>query len=753
MANLLNHNYNFIKLNPNMDEYYDFFINIDNILGNSIQNGNYLYDKCLISYIDTDIKDCVSGNAEWIIGVDTYKYESAITTDYKLSNIGYTGIDNGLINFNKYGISNKEFVELYSGSTYQINSGDTRLKLHQVSGNTQQYEYPLSYDGNKIKLNGGFFQGFFETEKNKYKILPTNLCNGQSWHLEFELMPKNFDKESDKTLNDKYSDNKGIFFYIGTRAENKWMFLYNESAETQCNNYIISGDSYSHDSAYSINDMSYNYPQDYFMKDLVEPYSIDGYMVEGNKIETKIRINITSDYSAIDDCYFKDEYDINESCKYGNILNKDTECKNIKIINEKKNCSCCTESLEDFLYDKLNQYPHLNEQSQCDNCGKYYIESSITSENMCYQHDAFDGLENTPYINNKSCQCGYFPQWEKCDNSSSVTPCSGCCKISLNEFLYDINDANFKGFSTHSTCNKCNISDNEYEDINFDCNDCDIYLSESEYFEKDLDITDFEYETDGGYELKISDYYEIRTDNGFLIYDRTCNGYTVNNWIQGDTLLLYGRKKEYKGNLFIYMNRTPTGYTINNIDSLLINNEKSYDYESDLYRNAFALQITDKGQIGYKYLVKNCDSVSSDTEHYSILSGYSSEGLIEKDKWYTINVKITSLSNKMKIYFYINGKLKYISSELPLFNFKALNILYQMQEGVPYNISIGGGSQGLCDVIMPQFTNIYNNPIYPIEKNFAGSFIGYFRKFRFYNCSMEYMDVNNNYLFDYKTDK
>ena len=106
----------------------------------------------------------------------------------------------------------------------------------------------------------------------------------------------------------------------------------------------------------------------------------------------------------------------------------------------------------------------------------------------------------------------------------------------------------------------------------------------------------------------------------------------------------------------------------------------------------------------------------------------------------------------MKIYFYINGKLKYISSELPLFNFKALNILYQMQEGVPYNISIGGGSQGLCDVIMPQFTNIYNNPIYPIEKNFAGSFIGYFRKFRFYNCSMEYMDVNNNYLFDYKTD-
>ena len=34
--------------------------------------------------------------------------------------------------------------------------------------------------------------------------------------------------ESTKTLNDKYPENKGIFFYIGTRAENKWIYLYDE---------------------------------------------------------------------------------------------------------------------------------------------------------------------------------------------------------------------------------------------------------------------------------------------------------------------------------------------------------------------------------------------------------------------------------------------------------------------------------------------------------------------------------------------
>jgi hypothetical protein len=35
--------------------------------------------------------------------------------------------------------------------------------------------------------------------------------------------------ESDKTLNDKYPENKGIFFYLGTRAENKWIYMYDEN--------------------------------------------------------------------------------------------------------------------------------------------------------------------------------------------------------------------------------------------------------------------------------------------------------------------------------------------------------------------------------------------------------------------------------------------------------------------------------------------------------------------------------------------
>jgi hypothetical protein len=94
--------------------------------------------------------------------------------------------------------------------------------------------------------------------------------------------------------------------------------------------------------------------------------------------------------------------------------------------------------------------------------------------------------------------------------------------------------------------------------------------------------------------------------------------------------------------------------------------------------------------------------------------------------------------------FYVNGKLKYVSKELPRINLRALNDLYEKQEGVPYNISIGGGTQGLAETIQ---YNYMLNPtrVYPIEKYFAGSFIGYISSFKIYNCFLEQKIIENNY--------
>ena len=101
----------------------------------------------------------------------------------------------------------------------------------------------------------------------------------------------------------------------------------------------------------------------------------------------------------------------------------------------------------------------------------------------------------------------------------------------------------------------------------------------------------------------------------------------------------------------------------------------------------------------------------------------------------------------MKLYFYVDGKLVYITKELPKLNLRALNEVYEKQEGVPYNISLGGGTQGLAETILP---NYMLNPtrVYPLEKYFAGTFIGYMKSFKFYNCSMEYGDILGNYRFE-----
>jgi hypothetical protein len=99
--------------------------------------------------------------------------------------------------------------------------------------------------------------------------------------------------------------------------------------------------------------------------------------------------------------------------------------------------------------------------------------------------------------------------------------------------------------------------------------------------------------------------------------------------------------------------------------------------------------------------------------------------------------------------FYVNGNLKYITKELPRISLKALNEIYDKQEGIPYNISIGGGTQGLAETIQ---RNYMLNPtrVYPLERYFAGTFIGYISSFKIYNCFMENMIIKHNWEYNKK---
>ena len=225
MSNLQQNNFHDFRVLVNKDEYWDLFLCKDNQFLYRSYNG--IYDGCLISSIDFGDESCI-GDEGWIHGKYGYSWSGAVVKEQKLTNISYVGFDNGLYTFRKDRITNKEFTELFGSKEYHILQGDTRLRLHRVSGNTLQYDYPLSIEDGYAKFNGGFYQGFFKTECGKYEVLPSSFDDGQTIHVEMTLRPCDLEPESDRTINDKYPENKGIFFYIGTRAENKFVYLYDK---------------------------------------------------------------------------------------------------------------------------------------------------------------------------------------------------------------------------------------------------------------------------------------------------------------------------------------------------------------------------------------------------------------------------------------------------------------------------------------------------------------------------------------------
>lgn len=583
MANILNNNFHNLKLKPNHDEYWDLFLNKDSHVSHNFrQNG--IHDECLRAYIDVSQDGCVKDNI--INGLDGYKWEFAHTTTHTLQNIGYTGFDNGLLSFKKDRILNTDFINLYQNSSFTVEGKET-LQLHQVSGSTMVYDYPLTVEDFQVKLNGGFYQGFFKTECDKYQILPSKMEDGDVWAYEFVLKKTDFEKESTKTLNDKYPNNKGIFFYIGTRAENKWIYLYDDTYHDDCHTFTY-----------------------------------DDY-IDGVEIDPKTyKINNFLDVSLSEDV-FEEKWE-------------DT-------------------ATDDFV---ANTYYHNNT------------------------------IHHSPNMNEE--------------------------KVSKGDFFGD----NY-------------LSDTSV----FEGGDC----LDTDYIEGDVDISNIEYTTNESFKIgKYEEFFDV--DNKFLLFNRTCEGFNVKNWEEGSSVRYITERNDFDENLFLLMNRTCTGHNVNTIETLKRSYKKEYDLYKDLYNNALAFRITDDGAIGYRYLVQDCEG----EKPYKILEGYSKNHIVPKDEWCVIHVKIHAQLTTMQLRFYVNGNLVFITDPMPKLQLKALDEIMEKQETVPFNISLGGGTQGLCDVILPNYM-IDPYRVYPLEKHFGGSFIGYFKSFKFYDCDMEYLDIMDNF--------
>lgn len=185
--------------------------------------------------------DYKTGNT--FVSLNNYNNNSLNDTCYSAftgtCDIGLTGIDNGLVNemtgktlYYSMGIRNDyKFNPLYYDRRFKMRpiTGYTQSPNVRFSGITAQTLYNMvtktaTTIGQYYELYGGYLQGFYQLYGYDYKILPERMNKG--WTVELLLKPRLVDEYTPNSgqtlLNTVYPDNSGIFFYMGTRGENKF---------------------------------------------------------------------------------------------------------------------------------------------------------------------------------------------------------------------------------------------------------------------------------------------------------------------------------------------------------------------------------------------------------------------------------------------------------------------------------------------------------------------------------------------------
>lgn len=588
-------------------KYYDFML----YKGETIhQNVNDLNNMTLADFSTLDIVDGILySKTSW---------SGATNEGVELNNIGFTGMDNGLISFKKDRITNSEFLDLLLNSKYSIEEGDNRLFLTPVTGNTQMYDYPmfLYNDGDEkyIVCNGGFYQGFFKLYGHNYEVLPYKL-DGE-WLMHFDLRPRTDYETTTNTVNYTHKNNDGIFFFMGLRAENKfWPFYKTDSS---------------------------------VMKEMLKP-------------------------EAQNEGYFDG----------------------------------CGESGETYDLTK-NNIVHLENEWVADEVPEF-------------KYGGYFAIGD-----------GYFAPDFRTSSKDYVKP---------NTDTIIVNNCN-------SNCKIENYFNDEYYNEKKPEKETGKFV-ENDFIGSGATISKDGYVNYDGYHMREYAVDEIVTDNKFLLFDRTPNGFTVNNWEEGTKLVLTRRQQWPNANYFLLMNRTCTGYTVDTIQNYNESNEYDYNIHKDIRGNVFALRIKEDGSIGYRYGVFDCETEN----RYKVIEEYSKPGIIKNDEWNSVNVRFSTINEyrnsgydrnkKMRIYIYVNGFLVFVSKNIDVFNFRHINKDdSSKQETVPYNISLGGGTLGLLETILPDYYAI-SNYILPIERDFCGTFIGDIKSFKMYGGFINYSTIKN----------
>ena len=145
-----------------------------------------------------------------------------------------------------------------------------------------------------------------------------------------------------------------------------------------------------------------------------------------------------------------------------------------------------------------------------------------------------------------------------------------------------------------------------------------------------------------------------------------------------------------------------------------------------LLNNAMAFRISDEGAVGIRLLTTSGECVcTEDTIKFSgtpiIEEYYSDEGMIQEDVWHHVTYRFEPYEKHTCIGYrigfgtlsiFVDGNLKLKIDEYPDFMPYELCEHKDKQLAVPYNISIGGGTQGLLEAIPSGDSTFYDTTGY-----------------------------------------
>lgn len=253
MTNIRNYNFTGLDYRVSNSEYYDFYLNTD----------GYTYDGSFVGDWDNEDYD----NFDWLTSslnaeaslISTFNFnyyytsevpqitnaepwDEASVSGITASTFGLTGLDNGRIPYDPQSddFGHNTLLSALTGTTLIIPQNSNYMRLNKVTGYTGNYEYPIEQivttasTGNFSRFCGGFYQGYYKLDGYDYKVLPDRYQKG--WSVEAWLNKSDTvcSGTTGTTLNDTYPDNKGFFYFIGTRAENKFWNIFTGNTASGC---------------------------------------------------------------------------------------------------------------------------------------------------------------------------------------------------------------------------------------------------------------------------------------------------------------------------------------------------------------------------------------------------------------------------------------------------------------------------------------------------------------------------------------